>query len=239
VFLDTPGVQESPRKLHKRMMESVRQGAAGRDALLWVVDGSRPFEIEECDAVRVIEGAAAPVFAVINKIDLVRDKQQLLPLIDSLRQCREFAEIVPVSARTGEGLDRLLEHIVRVLPEGPQYFPADHVTDAPERFLAAELIRERVLHYTRQEVPHAVAVLVDDWEEKARVVRIAATIVVERPGQKKILIGAGAGLLKKIGAGAREEIEELLGRKVYLELFVKVRADWRENDSFLNELDWR
>jgi GTP-binding protein Era len=180
-----------------------------------------------------------PVFAVINKIDLVRDKQQLLPLIDSLRHCREFAEILPVSARTGEGLDRLRECILRVLPEGPKYFPDDFITDAPERFLVAELIRERVLHYTRQEVPHAVAVVIDAWEDKPRIVHIAATVVVERPGQKKILIGAGAALLKKIGIGAREEIEELLGKKAYLELFVKVRADWRENEGFLNELDWR
>jgi GTP-binding protein Era len=239
IFLDTPGVHESPRKIHKRMMDDVRQGLVERDALVWVVDGSRAFDTGETDALRIVESTETPVFAAINKVDLIRGKQQLLPVIESLRLCREFAEIVPVSAKTGEGLDLLLQCILRVLPEGPQYFPTDHITDTPERFLAAELIRERVLHFTRQEVPHAVAVLVEAWEAKANIVRIAATIVVERPGQKKILIGSGATLLKKIGTGAREEIEALLGKKVYLELFVKVRADWRENENFLNELDWR
>jgi GTPase len=144
-----------------------------------------------------------------------------------------------VSATTGEGLDRVREAIVARLPEGPAYFPADHLTDQPERFLAGELIREQILRQTRQEVPHAVAVLIDRWEESPKITRIAATIYVERDGQKAIIIGAGGAALKKIGTLARYEIEKMVGHKVFLELFVKVQRDWRENPEFLSAIDWR
>ncbi|MEZ5399847.1 MAG: GTPase Era [Bryobacteraceae bacterium] len=238
-FLDTPGVHESPRLLHRRMMAAVREALEGRDLLLWVADATRPFAQEDRESLAVLAGNPAPCLLVLNKIDALRDKGALLPLIAQFGEAREFRESALVSAKTGEGLDELKELIAGTLPEGPRYFPEDHITDQPERHLAAEFIREEALEATAQEVPHAVAVLIDQWDEGGPVTRIAATIVVERQGQKKIVIGAGGAMLKRIGSGARAQIERMLGRRVYLELFVKVRKDWRENPGFLNELDWR
>lgn len=239
VFMDTPGIHEAPRLLHRRMMESVRQALADRDLLIWVVDATRPFSQEGTEALKLIAGNQARTFLVLNKIDAVREKHLLLPLIESYRVLHPFEEVLPVSALTGEGLNDLRDAILKAMPEGPQYFPPDHITDQPERFLAAELIRERVLEETRQEVPHAVAVLVDQWEESARLVRISATVFVERDGQKKIVIGVRGAVLKSIGTEARLEMERLLGKKIFLELFVKVRPNWRDNPQFLNEIDWR
>ena len=176
---------------------------------------------------------------MLTKIDKLSDKRQLLPRIEEIKAVREFAEYIPISAVTGEGLDRLREAIVGALPEGPAYFPPDYLTDQPERFLAAELIRERILRETRQEVPHAVAVVVDDWQEKPALTRISATIYVERDGQKAIVIGAKGATLKKIGTLARQEMEKMFARKIFLELFVKVRKDWRDSPEFLNAIDWR
>ena len=152
---------------------------------------------------------------------------------------REFAEYIPISAVTGAGIEELLAAIVARLPEGPAYFPPDYLTDQPERFLAAELIRERILREMRQEVPHAVAVVVDQWQEQGERLRISATIYVERTGQKAIVIGSKGAMLKKIGTLARQEMETMFSRKIFLELFVKVRKDWRENPEFLNAIDWR
>jgi GTP-binding protein Era len=163
----------------------------------------------------------------------------LLPVIEQFKSRHGLADYIPVSALTGEGVEDLRSAVVSRLPEGPAYFPADHVTDQPERFLAAELIREKLLEQTHQEVPHSIAVVVEKWEDKAKLTRIAATVYVERPGQKGIVIGAGGSMLKRVGALAREEIERLLERKVFLELYVKVRPNWREDRQFLNELDWR
>ncbi|MBI3470554.1 MAG: GTPase Era, partial [Candidatus Solibacter usitatus] len=175
----------------------------------------------------------------LNKIDLLKDKSLLLPLIESFRPLHEFAEYLPVSALTGEGLDELRAAVLARLPQGPPYFPPDHFTDQPERFLAAELIREKIIHETRQEVPHSVAVAIDKWEESPRLTRIFATILVEKDGQKGILIGKKGRLLKIVGTLARREMELLLDRKIFLELYVKVRPKWRENPAFLNLLDWR
>ncbi|MEZ5353182.1 MAG: GTPase Era [Bryobacteraceae bacterium] len=239
IFLDTPGVHDSSRLMHKRMMASVRDALEQRDLLLWVADATRRCDAAEREALRILEGNPAPSFLLINKIDLLRDKGALLPLIAAYTEAREFREVVPISARKSDGLDELKRLIVDVMPPGPRYFPEDYVTDQPERHLAAELIREQALHATSKEVPHAVAVLIDEWDESAHIPHISASIVVERSGQKKILIGAGGEMLKKIGTAARGEIETMLGRSVFLRLFVKVRKDWRENPGFLNELDWR
>jgi len=160
-------------------------------------------------------------------------------LIDEYRRLHEFADYVPVSAARGQGLEDLRRTIVDRLPEGPAYFPEDHVTDQPERFLAAELIREKVLAATRQEIPHSVAVMVDRWEETPQITRIYATIRVERDGQKAIVIGAKAAMLKRIGTLARQEMERLFGVKIYLDLHVRVQPSWREKAAFLNALDWR
>jgi GTPase len=239
VFIDTPGIHKSTTLFNKRMMETVRTALADRDVLLYVADASLPFSTEDSEAVSVLKDLSTPALLVANKIDRVQDKRKLLPFIEQFKAVREFDEYIPVSATTGEGLDRLRDAIVSRLPEGPAYFPTDHLTDQPERFLAAEMIREQILRHTRQEVPHSVAVLVDRWEESVKITKIAATIYVERDGQKAIIIGAGGAALKKIGTLARHEIEKMLGRKVFLELFVKVQKDWRENPEFLNAIDWR
>ncbi len=246
VFVDTPGIHKSTTLFNKRMMETVRTALQDRDVLLYVADASIPFSAEDAEAVSVLKDLSTPVFLLANKIDRVQDKRQLLPFIEQYKSIREFDQYIPVSATTGEGLDRVREAIVSRLPEGPAYFPTDHLTDQPERFLAAEMIREQILRHTRQEVPHSVAVLIDRWEEspprkgsKEGLTKIAATIYVERDGQKAIVIGAGGAALKKIGTLARYEIEKMVGHKVFLELFVKVQKDWRENPGFLNAIDWR
>jgi len=239
VFLDTPGIHQSTTLFNKRMMETVRTALQDRDVLLYVADASLPFSDEDLRAVSVFKDISAPVLFIANKIDRIQDKRKLLPLIEQYKTAREFDDYLPVSATTGEGLDKLRDAIVVRLPEGEAMFPTDHLTDQPERFLAAELIREQILRHTRQEVPHSVAVIVERWEEKPRIVKIAATIYVERDGQKAIVIGAAGAGLKKIGTLARHEIEKMLGHKVFLELFVKVRKDWRDDPQFLNAIDWR
>jgi GTP-binding protein Era len=239
VFIDTPGIHKSTTLFNKRMMETVRTALADRDVLLYVADASVPLSTEDTDAVSVLKSLSTPVLLLANKIDRIQDKRKLLPFLEQFKAMREFDEYFPVSATTGEGLDRVRDAIVSRLPEGPAYFPTDHLTDQPERFLAGEMIREQILRHTRQEVPHSVAVLVDNWEESQKITKIAATIYVERDGQKAIVIGAGGAALKKIGTLARQEIEKMLDRKVFLELFVKVQKDWRENPEFLNAIDWR
>ena len=175
----------------------------------------------------------------MNKIDLLRDKAALLPLIEQYKAVYEFADYVPVSAAKGAGLDVLKNLILERIPEGPAYFPEDHITDQPERFLAAELIREKVLLATRQEVPHSVAVMIDRWEETPHLTRIFATIRVERPGQKAIIIGSKGAMLQRIGTEARQEIERLLAIKLFLDLHVRVEPGWRSRPAFLDALDWR
>jgi GTP-binding protein Era len=239
VFIDTPGIHKSTTLFNRRMMETVRTALEDRDVLLYLADVTVPMSTEDSDAVSVLKNLSTPILLLANKIDRVQDKRQLLPFLDQFKALREFDEYIPVSALTGEGLDGVRDAIVARLPEGPAYFPTNHVTDQPERFLAAELIREQILRHTRQEVPHSVAVLVERWEESSKITKIAATIYVERDGQKAIVIGAGGAALKKTGTLARYEIEKMLGHKVFLELFVKVRKDWRENPEFLNAIDWR
>ncbi len=171
---------------------------------------------------------------MLNKIDRVDDKRLLLPLIHRYHELFPFLDAVPISARSGDGVEELKRIIERHLPEGPAFFPEDYLTDQPMRFLAAEIIREQILRSTREEVPHATAVLIDTWEETPRLTKIAATINVERTGQKTILIGNKGAVLKKIGSAARHELERMLDRKVFLSLFVKVKPKWREDPSFLD-----
>ena len=239
VFLDTPGIHNAGTSIQKRMMDAVRDALDQRDVLLFLIDATAAISTADRHAVSLLQHSSAPVIAVFNKIDLLKEKARLLPLIEEYQKFHPFAAFVPISARKGEGLDDLKREIVARLPEGPAYFPEDHVTDQPERFLAAELIREKTLLLTHEEVPHSVAVLVDKWEETPKLTRIFATVCVERDGQKRILIGAKGSLLKRIGTMAREEIEEILGIHVYLSLFIKVVPDWRENPAFLNAIDWR
>lgn len=239
VFVDTPGIHKADTAMNRRMMDAVRKALHERDLLLFLVDSAREFGEQDKRAVDVLKRVETPALAVFNKTDLFKDKSRLLLLIDKYREAHAFSDYIPVSAKTGDGLDELRRAILERLPEGPAYFPEDHITDQPERFLAAELIREKILHVTRQEVPHSVTVAVDKWQEEGRLTRIYATIYVERGGQKGIVIGAGGSVLKTIGSQAREEMELLFGRRIFLDLHVKVQPAWRENPAFLNMLDWR
>ncbi|MEO5922525.1 MAG: GTPase Era [Bryobacteraceae bacterium] len=238
VFVDTPGIHKSTTMLNKRMMDSVRASASA-DVVLFLVDATaRPSE-EDSEAIDLIKKLEAPAIAVLNKVDLVSPKQKVLEVITRYQGIHEFAAFVPISALKGDGLDLLLKEIISRLPPGPALYPKDYLTDQPERFLAAELIREQVLKLTREEVPHAVHVMVDKWEDTPKLIRIAATIYVERPGQKIIVIGAGGAMLKRIGTAARMQMETMAGKKVFLETFVKVQANWREDPAFLQATDWR
>jgi GTP-binding protein Era len=220
-------------------MNAVRASLDERDLLLFVADAARPFEEEDRRAIDLARKAETPVVLVLNKVDLLKEKARLLPLIEQYKAAYDFVEFVPVSAARGAGLDDLRRVILARLPEGPAYFPEDYVTDQPERFLAAELVREKVLLATRKEVPHSVTVTVDHWEETPRITRIYATIRVEREGQKPIVIGANGSMLKRIGTLARVEMEKLFGVRVFLDLHVRVQPGWREQRAFLDALDWR
>ena len=239
VFTDTPGIHKSATLLNRRMMDAVRAAADSPDVALFVIDALAPFTEEDSQAVDLAKKIEGPVIAVLNKIDWLEAKPKILALIEQYRALHDFAAYVPVSARKGDGLAELIEEVVKRLPAGPALFPKDYITDQPERYLASEVVREKVLHHTRQEVPHAVTVTVESWEEAPRLLRVGATIFVERPGQKAILIGAGGAALKKIGTLARLEMERLFGRKVFLQLFVKVQPGWRENPAMVASVDWR
>jgi GTP-binding protein Era len=239
IFVDTPGIHKADSPLNKRLMDTVRGALEERDLLLFVADATRKYGEDDKRAIDLARKPGTPIVLVLNKVDLVRDKAALLPLIEQYKSAFDFAEYVPVSAVKRIGLSELQKTILKYMPEGPRYFPEDYVTDQPERFLAAELVREKVLVATRQEVPHSIAVTVDRWEESPEITRIYATIRVEREGQKGIVIGQGASMLKKIGTLARQEMERLFGVKIYLDLHVRVEPGWREKRAFLNTLDWR
>jgi GTP-binding protein Era len=239
VFVDTPGIHKADSQLNKRLMNTVRASLEERDLLLFLVDATRAFTAEDRRALDMATKTGTPVVLVLTKVDLLPDKSKLLPLIEQYKLLHTFADFVPVSATKRIGLDELRTVILDRLPEGPAYFPEDYVTDQPERFLAAELVREKVLQVTRQEVPHSVAVMVDRWEEGSSLTRIYATIRVERPGQKAIIIGKKGAVLVKIGTLARIEMEKLFGVKIYLDLHVRVQPGWRDEAAFLDTLDWR
>ena len=240
VLIDTPGVHKPDSSLGRKMMSEVREALEGCDLLLLIVDVTRKFGHADESVLEMAKKSGTPVFLLLNKIDLLRSqKDKLLPIIDEYSKLYAFKEIIPLSARKPEGLDLLLKKVIDVLPEGPRYFPEDQVTDQPARFMVAEVIREQVLMETSEEVPYATTVLVEQFEEGAKLTRIAAAIYCEREGQKRILIGKQAQMLKKIGTAARLQIEKMVGTRVFLELFVKVSPDWRESHSFIEELDWR
>jgi GTP-binding protein Era len=239
VLVDTPGVHKPDTSLGRKMMVEVREALEGCDLVLVIMDATRPLDPRDQFALDLVKHSGARSFLILNKIDLIREKSKLLPMIEEYRKLYNFEEVVPISALKKKGLDTLLELIVRVLPGGPAYFPEDQVTDQPARFMAAEIIREQVLLNTKEELPYSTTVLVDSFEEGPKLTRIAATIYCEREGQKRILVGRGGQMLKKIGTAARVQIERMLGTKVFLELFVKVEAGWRDSRAFVDELDWR
>ena len=239
VFLDTPGIHRPDTLINKQMMNQVRGALDGRDLLLFVADCRAPIKREDEQAIALLTETSAPTILLLNKVDLLKDKARLLPLIARYQKFGKFEEFIPISALSNDGLDLVRDSIISRLPKGPQYFPADQVTDQPERFFAGEIIREKVLLETRQEIPHAVLVIIEKWEDSSGLLKIAASICVEREGQKAIIIGAKGSLLKQIGTLARQELEALLGRKIFLELFVKTRPKWREKPAFLSSLDWK
>ncbi len=238
VLVDTPGIHKPINSLNRRMMKEVYDALEGCDLLLLIVDATATFGTGDEFALDIVKKSGQPCILLLNKIDAL-DKQKLLPLIAEYKSLHDFAEVIPISALKRDGLDMLLGTVVRALPEGPRYFPKDQLTDQPERFLVAELIREQVLLTTDQEVPYATTVLIEQYEEGERLTRIAAVIYCEREGQKAILIGKQGATLKKIGTAARLQIEKLLNTKVFLELFVKVQAGWRDSRQFIEETDWR
>ncbi len=238
VFVDTPGVHKPDSRLNRKMMQEIHAALESRDLVLLLVDAIERFGTEDEQVVDLVRRCGAPVFLLLNKVDKVH-KEKLLPVIERYSKLHPFQEIIPISAIKGEGLDVLIDKIMRALPASPNLFPEDQLTDQPERFLASEIIREKVLLKTGKEVPYATAVIVERYEELPRLVRIAAAIFCERDGQKAILIGKGGEKLKQMGTAARQELEKRLGKKVYLELFVKVKAGWRQSAAFVEELDWR
>jgi GTP-binding protein Era len=238
VFMDTPGIHRPLSRLNEQMMAFVRQALAERDLVLLIVDASERFGRGDAFALQLLKQYAPRTILLLNKIDVIA-KPRLLPLIDQYSKVHEFEEIIPISARAGSGLEAVMEAVLKCLPEGPQYYPVDMYTDQPERFLASEIIREKVISHTRQELPYVTAVLIDDFEEGKTITNIHATIVVERDSQRPIIIGAGGQQIKQIGTEARKELEKLFPPKVFLELFVKVEPHWRDNQSVVSSLDYR
>ena len=237
VFIDTPGLHEAESALGRQMMREVAAAVEGIDLLLLVVDASRTLPFADELLLERARRFSGKSILVLNKIDRL-PRPKLLPMIEAFRKAFEFSAIVPISAMKGSGCEELVQEILRQLPEGEAYFPEDQVTDQPERFLAAEIVREKAIQVMYHEVPYALAVLVEKFEESPKLLRIEATMNVERDTQKKILIGHKGEMLKKIGTQARKELEGIFGVKVYLGLFVKVAANWREDPQKVRELDW-
>lgn len=238
IFFDTPGIHKPKHEMNRRMVELAVQSLKRVDLALLVIDVTQPFGSGDeyvLERVRQAGVAGVKVVLAINKIDRVR-KPEILPAIEEYRRRLEFADIVPISALSGDNVDALASVLEKHLPEGDPLYPPDTLTDLPERFFAAEIVREKVLELTRQEIPYTTAVLVDAWEENEKLTRIEATILVERDSQKGILVGKGGSMLKAIGTAARADIEAFLATRVFLGLYVKVRTDWRENDRLLSEL---
>ncbi len=269
VLVDTPGIHKPDTQLDRRMMQEVHDALESRDAVLFIVDvthrlpkndtgeaGAKPkvtgrmtlSAAEDDFSLQLIQKLDCPVILLLNKIDQIA-QAEIMPLIGHWTSLYKFAEIIPISARKKINLDLLLDKVVAHLPEGQRYFPKHQLTDQPERFLVAELIREKILMLTGEEVPYATAVVIEKFEEPASMkklkdgklplTKISAAIYCERTGQKAILIGKQGAMLKQIGTAARKDIESLLGTRVFLELFVKVQEEWRSKSGFIEELDWR
>jgi len=239
VLIDTPGVHKPDSSLGRKMMIEVKEALDGCDLVLLIADVTQRFSPADQFVLDMARQAGTPVFLLLNKIDLVKEKAKLLPIIDEYRRLHEFKQVLPLSALKKQGVEVLVEKLIEALPKGPKYFPEDQVTDQPARFMVAEVIREQILNTTREEVPHATTVIVDQFDEGEKLTRIAATIYCERDGQKAILVGRGGQMLKKVGTGARLRIEKMLGTRLFLELFVKVQPGWRDSREFVDELDWR
>jgi GTPase len=238
VFIDTPGVHKPDSRLNRKMMQEIHAALESRDLVLLLVDVTEKFGAADEQVLDLVKRSGAPVFLLLNKVDRLH-KEKLLPIIEHYSKLHAFQEVIPISAMKRDGLEALIDKVASALPPSPPLFPEDQLTDQPERFLASEIIREKVLLQTGKEVPYATAVIVERYEDLPKLLRIAAAIFCERDGQKAILIGKGGEKLKQMGTSARMELEKRFGKKVYLELFVKVKAGWRQSAAFVEELDWR
>lgn len=239
IFLDTPGFHEGRSTLDQRMVSTAMASGRDADILLFLMEGSSPLIEKDRQMIESFKGNRGVPFLIINKIDLVK-KETLLPIIDQYQKLHSFQEIIPVSAISGEGVDILLVEILKSLPENPPYYPEDMITDQTERFLASEIIREKVIQHSYQEIPYSTAVTIEEFREhlEKNLVVIKGIIHVERNSQKKIIIGKGGQKLKSIGEAARKEIEALLGTRVFLELWVNVEEKWTQNPHALNRLGY-
>lgn len=237
VFIDTPGIHKGKGLLNEFMVREATSALRDVDAIVYLVEADRKISEDDRFIISSLKGAGCPIVLGINKIDKI-DRREILPLIAEYSALLPFKEVVPISALTGDGVNLLVDILAALLPEGPKYFPDDVLTDVPERFIAAEIIREKVFRFTKEEVPYSVAVVIDKFHEKKEIISISATINVERESQKGIVIGKGGSMLKRIGTAAREDIERLLGSKVFLELFVKVQQEWTKKPGALKEFGY-
>jgi GTPase len=235
VLFDTPGIHKPMHRMNRRMVGTAVRSLGQGDVALWLVEVGEPYGPGDRYIRDLLKKAGRPVLLGINKIDTVA-KPRILPVIEAYRGLLDFAEVVPISARTGDNVERLTSLLLAHLPEGERLYPEDFLTDQPERFFVAEMIRERILHHTREEIPYSTGVVLESFQEEEGLVRIQADILVEREGQKGILIGRGGAMLKAVGTEARRQIEEFLGTRVFLGLFVKVREGWREDAQTLEEM---
>lgn len=237
IFIDTPGIHKARGLLNEFMVKEAVSSLQDVDAVVLLVEADRPVSEDDRFIIEGFKGLKCPVILGVNKVDKV-DKRLLLPLIDEYARMYPFKEVIPLSALKGEGVELLVTMLSNLLPEGPMYFPEDVLTDVPERFIVAEIVREKVFIFTKEEIPYSVAVVVDRFQEKKGLISITATINVERDSQKGIIIGKGGGMLKRIGTAAREDIERLLGSKVFLELFVRVQKEWTKKPGALKEFGY-
>ena len=238
VFIDTPGIHKPQNKLGDFMMESALSALKEVDAVLFMVNATEHRGAGDNFIIDHLKTVEKPIYLLINKIDEI-SPDDIMPIIEQYKNALPFKDVYPISALQGNKVPELIETLVKTLPNGPQYYPADEVTDHPERFVISELIREKVLELTRQEIPHSTAVVVESIKDEQSLLRIRATIIVERDGQKGIVIGKGGEMLKKIGTLARKDIENMMGNKVFLELWVKVVPHWRDKANLLNSYGYR
>ena len=235
VFLDTPGIHKPIHKMNERMMKFVRESMGEVDLIMLIVDATEPFGRGDEFTLELIKPVAAPKILLLNKIDQLQ-KKNLLPIIDRYSKLAEFKDVIPISALTGENTELLTQTVFKYLSEGPMYYPEDQISDQPARAISAEIVREKLILLTREELPYSTAVVIDRFEEQEKIDRIYATIFVERESQKGMIIGKGGSLLKQVGSEARRELEAFFERKIYLELHVKVKKDWRDDEATLRHI---
>jgi len=237
IFIDTPGIHKPKNELGRQMNRLAYSSLAGVDVIYYLFDGRETLGSGDEYVMEYLKNQQAPVFCVVNKIDAM-PKAKLLELLMKLNETGIFKEIIPISAKTGDNVDRLFELTRTYIPEGVKYYPDDMKVDYPEQFIFGEIIREKLLSKTKEEIPHSIAVVFDQFQEKKESILIIATILVERDSQKGIVIGKGGNLLKEVGQEARIELERILGKRIFLELFVRVEKDWRNRKSKLNQLGY-